>query len=290
MNPNILITGANGQLGSELRNLADIQEKLEFIFTDVEELDITSEKESLEFITAAKPAFIINCAAYTAVDQAEEQEEMALRLNQSAVANLTRAAREVEAGLVHVSTDYVFDGKTHRPYVEDDQVNPCSVYGRSKYLGEQEALKYAKSMVIRTSWLYSIFGNNFVSTIMKYARERGKLNVVFDQVGTPTNATDLAITILFIITNSIENPSFFKPGIYHYSNEGVCSWYDFALEIIEMSGISCKVEPIESKDFPQKAYRPPYSILNKAKIKSSFNIQVPHWKESLKKCIFEFSK
>ena len=280
---NILVTGSNGQLGNELRVLAPAYPNYKFIFTDVAELDVTSELDFEMFVNEEKPSAIINCAAYTAVDKAEQEDNLAFLINATAVGNLARVASKHGALLIHISTDYVFDGKGHRPYQEDDPTNPVSLYARSKHAGEQQVQSYAtKALIIRTSWLYSEFGNNFVKTIMKYGKERGQLNVIFDQTGTPTYARDLAKTILDIIQNQQVSDGV---EIFHYSNEGVASWYDFAKTIIEFSEINCKINPIETKDYPLPAIRPFYTVFNKSKIKQRFQIEIPYWKDSLRECI-----
>ncbi len=281
----ILVTGSNGQLGSELQKIATAFSGLNFMFTDVDVLDITNLQAVDDFCKDKGFGFIINCAAYTAVDKAESDLDMAYKINRDAVKNLAIVASKYNAALIHVSTDYVFDGTSYRPYVEEDTINPQSAYGKTKAEGEVEALKYDRSIVIRTSWLYSSFGANFVKTMMKLGSERSELNVIFDQIGTPTYAEDLALSILSIIRFSIENE--IKPGVYHFSNEGVCSWYDFAFEIINFQKYNCVVNPIESKYYPSIVKRPFYSVLNKTKIKSTFNIEIPHWKTSLYKCLNE---
>ncbi len=279
----ILVTGSNGQLGNEFRLLARDYPAFEFIFTDVAELDISSETDIETLVKAEQPVVIINCAAYTAVDKAEQEANLAFLINATAVGNLARVASKYNALLIHISTDYVFDGKGHKPYQEDDPTNPVSLYAKSKHAGEQQVQSYAnKALIIRTSWLYSEFGSNFVKTILKYGKERGQLNVVFDQTGTPTYARDLAKAILDIIQ---KQPVFNGVEVFHYSNEGVASWYDFALAIIELSGISCKINPIETKDYPLPAIRPFYSVFNKSKIKQRFQIEIPYWRNSLKECI-----
>jgi dTDP-4-dehydrorhamnose reductase len=285
----ILVTGANGQLGSELRECAKAMANFEFIFTDVAELDITNAAQVKTFCEQHKPSFIVNCAAYTAVDKAETEKDLAMLLNAAAVKNLTEAAAHVQAYLIHVSTDYVFDGKNFEPYKESDKVNPKSEYGHTKLRGEEFALAYSKSMVLRTSWLYSTFGNNFVKTMLRLGAEKPTLDVVFDQVGTPTNAADLANCIMSIIAKVYSGKGEFVSGVYHYSNEGVCSWYDFAREIMELGKRPCKVFPIESKDYPTPAKRPHYSVLNKAKIKETYGVEIPYWKDSLRKCIEKLS-
>lgn len=267
-----LVVGANGQLGSELKNILGDKG----IYPSREELDIVDSLTVKKFFEKNKNIkVIINCAAYTSVDKAETDVENATKVNVDGVKNLAL----VGLPIIHVSTDYVFDGFKNTPYVESDITNPLSVYGKTKLAGEKEALNNGKTViVIRTSWLYSSFGNNFVKTMIRLGKERESLNVVFDQVGTPTYARDLAEAIVDIIPQ-------IKPNckeIYHFSNEGVCSWYDFANEIMKQSGLKCKVNPIESKDYPTVARRPAFSVLNKAKIKKDFNIKINHWTESLK--------
>ena len=255
----------------------------EFLFTDENELDITSETQVRDFFSAHNPEVIVNCAAYTAVDKAESEEKNAFLINGVATGFLAKASAINNALLIHISTDYVFNGKAFLPYVETDETNPSSVYGRSKYAGELAIQQYAsKAIILRTSWLYSTYGSNFVKTIRKYARERGILNIVCDQIGTPTYAKDLAKTILMILPVAVQN---FGIEVYHYSNEGVASWYDFAKSIVEESKISCIINPITSKDYPQAASRPHYSVLDKAKIKKRFSLEIPYWRDSLKDCI-----
>ena len=288
---NILVTGAYGQLGNEVRILSANYPEYNFMFTDVDSLDICDKNELMDFVTGNDIRYIINCAAYTAVDKAEDDAELCEKINATAVKNLGLAAAEAGAGIIHVSTDYVFDGTSCRPYTEDMPTKPCSVYGKTKLKGEKNLLKACpNAIVIRTAWLYSPFGNNFVKTMIKLGSERESLNVIFDQVGTPTYAEDLADAILKAMDQTIDTDHN-KGGIYHFSNEGVCSWYDFTIKIHEIAGIkTCKVNPIETKDYPTKAARPHYSVLNKTKIKQTFNITIPHWEESLKNCIKELSE
>ncbi|HAH25572.1 MAG TPA: dTDP-4-dehydrorhamnose reductase [Prolixibacteraceae bacterium] len=284
----LIITGANGQLGSEIRKSSHLFPDLSFVFTDLKELDITNPEAVESFFAEEKPQWLINCAAYTAVDKAESEEETAWLINAVAPAILAEKSKAVGCRFVQVSTDYVFDGKNYRPYVEEDEVCPTSIYGHTKLEGELISLtNNPQSMVIRTSWLYSSFGNNFVKSMIKLGKERDQLNVIFDQVGTPTYAGDLAMAILEIIQKTESGACEFVPGTYHYSNEGVCSWYDFALAIHQIYGINCQVSAIESKDYLSPVTRPPYSVLNKSKIKSIFGIQIPYWRTSLEKCIFE---
>ena len=288
---NILVTGAYGQLGNEVRILSANYPEYNFMFTDVDSLDITDKDELIDFVTGNDIRYIINCAAYTAVDKAEDDAELCEKINAAAVKNLGLAAAEAGAGIIHVSTDYVFDGTSCRPYTEDMPTKPCSVYGKTKLKGEKNLLKACpNAIIIRTAWLYSPFGNNFVKTMIKLGSERESLNVIFDQVGTPTYAEDLADAILKAMDQTIDTDHD-KGGVYHFSNEGVCSWYDFTIKIHEIAGINtCKVNPIETKDYPTKAERPHYSVLNKTKIKQAFNITIPHWEASLKNCIKELSE
>ena len=283
----ILVTGAKGQLGNELKELSVSVRDKEFIFTDIEELDITDYKKLEDFVVSNSIDTIVNCAAYTAVDRAESEVELAYKINRDAVYNLSRAINRTDGNLIHISTDFVFDGTKSVPYLENDKTNPISMYGKSKLEGENVALSEARNLyIIRTSWLYSTYGNNFVKTIMRLAEERKKLNVVFDQIGTPTYARDLAETIL-VLMDKIKKG---EKTILHFSNEGVTSWYDFAMEICELSKIVCEINPIETKDYPAPAKRPPYSVLNKNKIKNFLNIKIPYWKDSLKICIMKLTK
>lgn len=287
----ILVTGAYGQLGNELKELATNYPHWEFLFTDVDSLDITNEQEVDVFFSENKPVFLVNCAAYTAVDKAETEKHAALKVNASAPGILAGAAKKQKAGFIHISTDYVFDGRTFKPYEEIDSVNPESGYGKTKLAGEHSIRGVnPNALIIRTSWLYSAFGNNFVKTMLKLGQEREMLKVVYDQVGTPTYAPDLAQSILTIIEIYQNQPEKFVPGIYHYSNEGVASWYDFAKAIFELAQINCKVLPVLSEEFPTAAKRPHYSVLNKSKIKATFNLEIPYWKESLKICINKLQK
>ncbi len=281
----ILITGANGQLGSELKNIEKLFSKKGFtcLFTDKKELDITNFQKVKEFCKNNNINLIINTAAYTAVDQAENEKEIADLINNKAVENLVNLSQEEDIYLIHISSDYVFDGKNYKPYKENDKINPINFYGLTKAKSEESFLKSrAKGIIIRTSWVYSNYGNNFVKTIKKLAKKNKELNIVFDQIGTPTYAKDLA-KVIFLIIKNLKYHYKEKVEIYHYSNEGVASWYDFAKEIIEILQIDCKINPIESKDFPTVAKRPHFSVLNKFKIKNDFSIIIPHWKESLKK-------
>ena len=281
----ILVTGAYGQLGSELKLLSAGTSGFEFIFTDYDSLDITDRHAVNVFITKHKPDFVVNCAAYTAVDKAEQDKEACYRLNADGPLHLAAACLQSGSRLLHLSTDYVFDGTASLPYREEDPVNPQGVYGASKLKGEEACLQLPDALIIRTSWLYSRFGNNFVKTILKLGKERELVTVVFDQIGTPTYAADLAGSILEVIKQTVNNQSAWKPGIYHFSNEGVCSWYDFAMAIRRFSGLKCRIIPVESKDFVTLAKRPGYSVLNKTKIKNTFQLTIPHWMDSLELCI-----
>jgi dTDP-4-dehydrorhamnose reductase len=281
----ILITGAKGQLGSELKEVSKNFYGYDFIFTDIDSLDITSLEKISEFIKKSKPDWIINCAAYTLVDKAEVEPDQALLINGTAVKNITEAIRGSECRFIHISSDYVYDGNLNVPYNENITANPLSAYGRSKLAGEKYALLHNGSMIIRTAWLYSSFGNNFVKTILRNAAEKESLKVVFDQTGTPTYAADLAGAIMNIISGVIRNQIAMNSGIYNYSNEGVCSWYDFAREIIKESGLTCRVLPVLTKDYPQAAKRPVYSVLDKSKIKENYGLSIPHWRDSLIKCL-----
>ena len=278
---NILITGANGQLGNEVKLLADTYPNHTFHFTDVQELDICNEQAVNDYVEQQEIDLIVNCAAYTAVDKAEDDVTFCDKLNHIAPGYLAHAAQKRGAAMIQVSTDYVFNGNTYIPYVETDTTFPESVYGSTKLAGEEAVLKGCeRSMVIRTSWLYSTFGNNFVKTMLRLGRERDKLGVIFDQVGTPTNARDLALAIFAAIEKGV------VPGVYHFSNEGVCSWYDFTVAIHRIAGINgCQVLPLHTADYPTKAKRPRYSVLDKTKIKETYAIEIPHWEESLAQCV-----
>lgn len=282
---NILITGANGQLGNEMRVLAAEHPTYTYFFTDVEELDICNEKAVMEVVQANEIDCIVNCAAYTAVDKAEECTELCDKLNHLAPGYLAKAAATRQAALIQISTDYVFNGTNHLPYRETEPTCPASVYGRTKLAGEEEATRLCeRTMIIRTAWLYSTFGNNFVKTMLRLGKERETLGVIFDQIGTPTYARDLAQAIYVAIEKGI------VPGVYHFSNEGVCSWYDFTKAIHRIAGITtCKVSPLHTKDYPTAAARPNYSVLDKTKIKETYELEIPHWEESLRKCMEQLS-
>ena len=282
----ILVTGANGQLGNEMRLMAQ-NSSYHYIFTDVEELDITDFNAILQTVKEKEIQIIVNCAAYTNVDKAENDFDIANALNNIAVGRLANVAKAQNATLIHISTDYVFNGNNHIPYTEDDITDPIGVYGKTKLAGEETIKKVGCNYIIlRTAWLYSKWGNNFVKTMQKLTLEKDSLSVIFDQIGSPTYAKDLAHAISLIIERNMLN----QQGIYHYSNEGVCSWFDFAKEICELSGHNCNITPIHSQEYPSKVTRPHYSVLDKTKFKETFGIPVPYWKDSLKKCINELKE
>ena len=291
----ILVTGKNGQLGQSINKLINIETKIEnnpnsneFIFVGREELDLSSESGiNHYFDNNDKFDIIINCAAYTQVDKAEQEAELANQINHLAVKQLASIANKQQARLIHISTDYVFNGRQYQPYIETDDVEPQGVYGKTKLSGEQAIQNNLKfnAIIIRTSWIYSKYGNNFVKTMLKLGNELESLNVIFDQVGTPTYAGDLAKVIIFIVRSNTFSQTDFKTQIYHFSNEGVCSWYDFAKTIFELTNTQCQVSSIETKDYPTPGTRPHYSVLNKSKIKQSYNLVIPYWKDSLKQCL-----
>ena len=277
----ILITGCNGQLGNEMQLLEKENPQHIYFNTDVAELDITDEAAILQFVNENEIDGIVNCAAYTAVDKAEDNQELCQKLNATAPEYLAKAIEQRGGWMIQVSTDYVFDGTNHKPYTEDDPVCPNSTYGRTKLAGEQ-AVQTAcqRSMIIRTAWLYSTFGNNFVKTMIRLGQERPELGVIFDQIGTPTYARDLAVAIFAAINQGI------VPGIYHFSNEGVISWYDFTKAIHRLAGITtCHVRPLHTAEYPTPAHRPHYSVLDKTKIKEVYHLEIPYWEESLEVCV-----
>ena len=278
---NILITGCNGQLGNEMQLLEKEYSQHQWFNTDVAELDITDQDAIELFVTENKIDGIVNCAAYTAVDKAEDNEELCTKLNAEAPAYLAHVMGQRGGWMIQISTDYVFDGTKHTPYVEDDDTCPNSVYGRTKLVGELNVQKLCEhSMIIRTAWLYSTFGNNFVKTMIRLGKEKPELGVIFDQIGTPTYARDLAVAIMTAIDKGI------VPGVYHFSNEGVISWYDFTKAIHRIAGITaCHVRPLHTAEYPTPANRPHYSVLDKTKIKQTYGIEIPYWEESLKDCI-----
>lgn len=278
---NILVTGCNGQLGNVIRDRQPRYPQIQWFNTDVAELDITDRDAVCRFIADNHIDGIINCAAYTAVDRAEDDVEKATLLNVTGPANLAAAIEQTGGWLIHISTDYVFDGNHCKPYTEDEPTNPMSVYGKTKQEAEVAVMQLCRqTMVIRTAWLYSEYGNNFVKTMIRLGREREQLKVVYDQIGTPTYAGDLADAILTIVNKGI------NPGLYHFTNEGVISWYDFTKAIHELTGITtCEVLPIRSEEYPTKAHRPSFSVLDKQKIKATYGISIPYWRDSLQHCI-----
>lgn len=278
---NILITGCNGQLGNEIQLLEKDYPQHVWFNTDVQELDISNQLAVEQFVAENKIDGIVNCAAYTAVDKAEDNKELCTTLNMVAPAYLAAAVEKRGGWMIQISTDYVFDGTKHTPYVESDTPSPDSVYGSTKLAGELGVSKFCKkTVIIRTAWLYSTFGNNFVKTMIRLGKEKPELGVIFDQIGTPTYARDLAVAIMTIINKGI------VPGVYHFTNEGVISWYDFTKAIHRIAGITtCHVRPLHTAEYPTPAHRPHYSVLDKTKIKETYGIEIPYWEESLKDCI-----
>ncbi len=284
----IIVTGANGQLGQELQSLAKEYANYKFVWTDKDEMDITNIDSVKNVFEENRPTLCINCAAYTAVDKAEDDgKELCKKINVDGVKNLAKTCKEYNAKMIHISTDFVFDGKKNTPYAEDDTTNPISVYGETKRESEQVCLQENKeSIIIRTSWLYSEFGANFVKTMLKLTKEKQRLNIIADQIGTPTYARDLAKAILDIVAKDWSG----KKGIYHYSNEGTASWYDFTQTIKEYSQNDCDIKPIPTEQYPTPAERPKYSVMDKTKIKETFDISIPYWRDSVKKCIEKLNK
>jgi dTDP-4-dehydrorhamnose reductase len=281
----IIVTGASGQLGNELREASKVFGEFEFFFLTRQELSIQDKSLVMNFFQETRPGYCINCAAYTAVDKAESEQEEAFLINGESTGTLAEACKSVNAKFIHVSTDYVFNGNGTRPYREDDPVDPVNLYGASKQEGEVLAqLHNPDSIIIRTSWVYSEFGNNFLKTMLRLMKDRPSLQVVNDQVGSPTYAADLAEAILYIIRSGT-----WVPGIYHYSNEGIISWFDFATAIGKAINSPCQVNPIPSSQFPTKAKRPAYSAMDKTKIKDIFHLQIPGWKESMERCLGKIS-
>ena len=278
----VLVTGARGQLGDAIRHRANHFPAFTFTLTDIDELDLCDKKAVADFVRRGRYAYIINCAAYTAVDRAESDPERCLSINRDAVGHLATAAREVGARLIHISTDYVFDGHATRPYREDDPTAPTSVYGRTKLAGEQLLLEIlpADAVILRTAWLYSEVGNNFVKTMLRLGAERPEIRVVNDQIGSPTYAGDLADAVLHILTSPT-----FHPGVYHYTDDGECSWYDFARHILRVAHPTCIVRPIPTSDYPTPAARPAYSVLDKTRIRSVYGPSIPRWQDSLDRCL-----
>jgi dTDP-4-dehydrorhamnose reductase len=280
----VLITGANGQLGNELKKAAPLFPSFAFTYIDIDTLDLTNRDAVVMYFGQHRFDCLINCAAYTAVDKAETEPEKAFLLNAEVPGNLQEICTGNRCRMIHLSTDYVFDGMSSVPYVETDITAPQSVYAKSKFAGEVEVLKDSGNIVIRTSWLYAVRGSNFFNTMVRLGNERKTLSVVYDQIGTPTSAVDLAQAILSIC-DQMDSRDKEAGGIYHYSNEGVCSWYDFAVEIMEMTGLKCRINPITSDQYPSPVKRPAYSVLNKAKIKTVFRLEIPHWRKSLENTI-----
>lgn len=277
----VLITGSNGQLGNEMRVALQHEETITGLFTDVDTLNICDKNAIQSYVDLHHPDVIINCAAYTAVDKAEDDKATATLVNRDAVQNLGEIANKNNIKIISISTDYVFDGTAHIPYTEDQAVCPTNVYGHTKLAGEMALLEICpQAIIVRTSWLYSSFGNNFVKTMLRLGKERDSLGVIFDQVGTPTYAADLAEALIKILKSEVSTP-----GIYHFSNEGVCSWYDFTIQIHQLSNISCQVTPINSDAYPVRTPRPHYSVLDKGKIKATFNLTIPHWTDGLRRCL-----
>lgn len=278
----IVITGANGQLGRELSRLGAVSPN-EYIPTDIAELDITDKAAVESFFAENRVDVIVNCAAYTNVDRAEEDEPTALKINAEAVGHLAEAAKKMDATLIHISTDYVFGTEGNTPRTEDMPTSPLGAYGRTKLAGEKAVAESGcKAIILRTAWLYSEFGGNFLKTMLRLTGENEALKVVFDQVGTPTYAGDLALAIFSIIDGDVYEG---REGLYHFSNEGACSWFDFATEIAAAAGHQCRIVPCHSSEFPSKVTRPPYSVLDKSKFKSTFGIEIPHWRESMLYCL-----
>jgi dTDP-4-dehydrorhamnose reductase len=287
---NILITGAKGQLGQSIASISNDYNEFEFIFTDIEELDLTNENVVENYFNRNQFFGVINCAAYTAVDKAETDAEKAFLINEKAVKILNSSCLKANCFFIHISTDFVFSGQKNTPYSESDIPDPISVYGSSKLAGERALDGNQKSMILRTSWLYSIYGSNFVKTILRVSAEKPEINIVDDQIGSPCYAPDLASAILTILRQTYENEKSFSPGIYHYSNSGNISWFEFGQEIVKLSGNNCRVIPIHSSAFKSDAKRPAYSVMDKKKIIKNYNLDIPDWRISLKKCIFELMK
>ena len=285
---NILVTGANGQLGREMQRLSAVSPN-NYTFTDVAELDVTDAGAVRQAVAQTRAEVIVNCAAYTNVERAEEDEAAADRLNRGAAENLARAAEANGATLIHVSTDYVFDGTAHTPYREDTAPSPLGAYGRTKLAGERAVMASGcRYLIFRTAWLYSEYGHNFLKTMLRLTSERDTLQVVFDQIGTPTYAGDLALAIFSLIETGRYAGN---EGVYHFTDEGVCSWYDFAVEIAAAAGHdSCRIIPCHTSEFPTKAQRPAYSVLDKTKIKTTFQMDIPHWREAMIYCLKQLAE
>jgi dTDP-4-dehydrorhamnose reductase len=281
MNRNILVTGANGQLGHAIRTLAPSCGGATFYFTDIDTLDICDADRLAGFVRTRQIDWLLNCAAYTAVDKAEDDAETCMCINRDAVRTVGEVARAEGVRVIHISTDYVFDGRAARPYREEDAPSPQSVYGQSKLAGETALQQVCpEAVIIRTAWLYSEFGANFVKTMLRLGAERKEVNVVSDQTGTPTYAGDLAAAMLAVTAHPA-----FVPGLYHYSNDGMCTWYGFAVKIMALASLDCRVHPVATRDWPARAVRPAYSLLDKGKIKRTYQVNVPDWETSLRHCI-----
>ncbi len=286
----VLVTGSKGQLGNEMQRAAARHPEWTFHYTDIEELDISNVDAVEDFLSKNPVQYLVNSAAYTAVDKAEDDAEKAMLLNSEAVRILAQAALRHNIQLIHISTDYVFNGENNRPYKTDDPREPQTIYGKSKLAGEKAVQDSGKGIIIRTSWLYSVFGNNFVKTILRLGNEKEKLTVVFDQTGSPTNAKDLASAILEMIEKDDKKGSSPRYDVYHYTNSGICSWFEFASEITRLAGSPCIVEAVGSENYPTPAIRPRYSVMDSGKIMSDYQLDIPHWKDSLKECIDELNK
>lgn len=285
----ILVTGSKGQVGMELQTLSSQFPAFNFIFVDVEELDITNPVSVKTFFSENKIDYCINCAAYTAVDKAETETNLAWKVNTVGPENLSISCASHKALMLHISTDYVYHTQATKPYIESDYTSPQGTYARTKLQGDEAVLRNnpGGTIVIRTSWVYSSFGNNFVKTMLRLGAEKDEISVIYDQIGTPTYARDLAMVMLKIV-QAAENQTVdkkFLSGVYHFSNEGVTSWYDFAVAVFDLKNMAVKVKPIETKEYPTPAKRPPYSLLNKAKIRNTFGIEIEHWQHSLRKCL-----
>lgn len=289
----ILVTGADGQVGMELQQLQNKFPNFLFRFTDAKDLDITDNEAVNRYFDDFQPNYVFNCAAFTAVDKAEEVIDLALKVNSLGAGHLAKAAKKHHSKLFHISTDYVYDSSQNTPYLEGDEAHPGGIYAITKYLGDQAVLEHhPSSIILRTSWVYSSFGHNFVKSMQKFGTERDQLNIVYDQIGTPTYARDLAKAIMDI-TQKFENKELDPEqinGVFHYSNEGVASWYDFAMAIFELENIECDVQPILSKEYPTPARRPPFSLMDKGKFKSTFGLTIPYWRASLAECLKEIAK
>jgi dTDP-4-dehydrorhamnose reductase len=283
----ILVTGSSGQLGQSIKEIVTDYPDYDFVFANRQQLDLSDETSITDFFEHKTFYVIINCAAHTAVDKAESEPELANQINHLAVQQLADIAKQKNTKLIHISTDYVFNGKQYRPYLETDSVEPQGVYGKTKLCGEKSILSTLinNAIIIRTSWVFSEYGNNFVKTMLELGQERDSLNVIFDQIGTPTYAKDLAKAIMSIVQNSAFENTVFTTNIVNFSSEGVCSWYDFAKSIFELANIQCHINAIETQDYPTPAKRPHYSVLNKAKIKQTYHLAIPYWKDSLKQCL-----